>query len=120
MPRYWMFTADRETVGPFDIDEIRRKAAEGVLLPDTQVCPEGSQSWVAAAEVPDIAAVIAPEATPRVAPPTADQDRVRGDRSPTTAVPEDLIPTLTFLEGFRKSLRGYGKFRGRSRRSEFW
>ena len=120
MARYWIFTTDRETIGPFGMEELREKAVEGVLQPNTQVCLEGSESWLAAGEIPEIANAIAFQATPRFAPPTAGEHQGQFNNPATTRIPENQIPTLTFMEGFKRSMKNYGRFRGRSRRSELW
>lgn len=70
-PRYWVRVGDRN-VGPFTIDEVRRRTDVG---PDTLLCPEGKKGgddWRPLAEVPefDSPAADAPMApTPRPAAP---------------------------------------------------
>ncbi|MBC02751.1 MAG: hypothetical protein CMJ34_05525 [Phycisphaerae bacterium] len=120
MTRYWLYTAQQETTGPFTVDELREKIGAGLLDSDTQVCLEGTETWMRAGDVKEIEAVL----SLRTAPESPEVGIV-GDASPkthppTAVAPEDQIPTLRFFEGFKQSVRNYGRFRGRSRRSELW
>ena len=115
MIRYWLFNAEQETTGPFTIEELRRMIADDVVEARTQICLEGTESWITAQEVPDLASHLAlpPPASP---PPSPSTPGSPPSIHPTT----NVLPTLGFIEAFRRSLKGYGDFKGRARRSEFW
>ena len=48
--RYWVVSAERKAEGPFEMDEVTRRAESGQLSSDTLVCPEGGSAWIAAGE----------------------------------------------------------------------
>lgn len=48
--RYWIVSAERKAEGPFEMEEVTRRAQAGQLSPDSLVCPEGGSAWIAAGE----------------------------------------------------------------------
>lgn len=48
--RYWIVSADRKAEGPFEMEEVTRRAQSGQVSHDTLVCPEGGSAWIAAGE----------------------------------------------------------------------
>ena len=120
MTRYWLYTAQQETTGPFTVDELREKIGAGLLDSNTQVCPEGTETWTRAGDVEEIKAVLSLRTASESPEVGIGGDASPKPHPPTAVAPENLIPTLGFFEGFKQSVRNYGRFRGRSRRSELW
>ena len=49
--RYWLSNGDGKTYGPYEVEELRKYAAEGRLDGTVQLCAEGSSQWVPASSV---------------------------------------------------------------------
>jgi hypothetical protein len=50
---------DGKPQGPFDLATLAQRAKDGVLRSDTLVWREGMAAWTAAAQVPEVAALLA-------------------------------------------------------------
>jgi uncharacterized RDD family membrane protein YckC len=57
--RYWLSNNDGKASGPYELDEIRRMAAQQALSPAAMLCPEGGAEWVPLASV-----IVAPPTSP--------------------------------------------------------
>lgn len=49
--RYWLSIGDGKTYGPYDISQMQAYVAEGRINSTSQLCAEGSTTWVAASSV---------------------------------------------------------------------
>jgi len=56
--RYWLYNAEGQVVGPFDIAGFQMLAQLGQLKGDMKVCPEGSQAWQTVAAIPALASLL--------------------------------------------------------------
>lgn len=66
--RYWLFNAEGQVVGPYDLSAFEMLAQLGQLKSEMMVCPEGSTAWVPAAGLPPLARLL-PGATAASPPP---------------------------------------------------
>ncbi len=67
--RYWLWTGDGKTYGPYDAAQLQQFAAEGRIAPDAMICAEGGSTWQPASSAVQVAnAPPAPPATPATAP----------------------------------------------------
>ncbi|MCM1320400.1 MAG: SPFH domain-containing protein [Muribaculaceae bacterium] len=58
----WMLSAGGQQYGPFTIDQLRQMVTNGQMNAQSFVWKQGMPSWVAAAQVPELAAIFAPAA----------------------------------------------------------
>ena len=66
---YWLAEAGT-TTGPFGLQELRQRAQDGALTPETHVWTEGMADWERAAAVAEVAALL-PQAPAAAAAPAA-------------------------------------------------
>jgi hypothetical protein len=67
LQKKWHLFIGNQTEGPFDLDEVREKLAQGLIQSDAFVWCEGMADWKKMNEVEEFLQPMA--STPRVAPP---------------------------------------------------
>ena len=66
--RYWLTSGDGKTYGPYEVSELHKFATEGRTSAASQLCAEGSTSWVPFSNVIQQTRTAAPAPAPAPAP----------------------------------------------------
>lgn len=131
MTKYFIANGE-QSKGPFPLNELLNNG----LTPDAQVKADGQDSWVRAAEMPEVAALFAAPCQSQQAPPPPPQVssipqppepmQTAGIVPPRPQVAAEPQPVYEagvmteFYESIRICFANYANFKGRARRSEFW
>jgi hypothetical protein len=72
---HWYCQVESEQFGPFSWDQMRAMAAEGRLVPESQVRRENDQRWFAAGTIPGLLSAVKPGDDVSVGRPTVAQSQ---------------------------------------------
>ena len=116
MEKYFIANGEQRR-GPYPLDELLKNG----LTPDTQLIVDGATTWVRAAEVPQVAALLAAGEQPPLPPSPPSVQSVEAPAPVIEAQPVFEAWSMSeFYESIRVCFANYANFKGRARRSEFW
>jgi Interferon-induced transmembrane protein/GYF domain 2 len=95
--RWWVLGPDQKPYGPYEADALAQHARDGRVRSTSLVCPEGSEQWVPASTLPELASTFA--AMPNGGAPVSGAMGAAAGWQPVSLVGPILVTVFCCLIG---------------------